>query len=398
MKLEWFVIAPSARIAGLCHSIVRGEPYTTCSIACSYCYAQWYRGPHGRPKPIRRILHLIRELGRVRRERGIAIPVRIAALSDPFQPAELQWRLTRKALKEALKRGVPVILNTRLKPPGQDYWGLMREAASRGLLLLQVTITGPPRSGGALRLFEPGSPANEERLEVAGRASEQGIPVAVRLQPLIPGIGDSDPEGLASSIASAGAKLLTVEFLRAEKPFLEKLAAKLADVEVYRTGWESYAPGAETGEERLLHPPLEYRLRVAEEYSRLARRQGIAFQTCKEGLYHVHHPSWMDCCGFALLEPKPPRRPHLADLYRLTLEKGVLKVESVSELCGNPYANATLCGKLAASLPRWLSRPLRLHERRLERILRKPNYTVKLAPVLGHRADGYYPRLKPLYE
>lgn len=226
-ELEWFVVAPSSRIAGLCHSVVRGEPYTTCRVACTYCYARWYRGPHGRPRVVRDLFRLVKSMARLRERMGAAIPVRVAALSDPFQPGEEERRAALKLLRLAGELGVPVVLNTRLPPPGKEWWEALEDLASRGLLVMQVTVTGLDDDWPVLSRLEPGSPPPGERFGVAGEASDRGVPVAVRLQPLIPGIGDRDPGGFVREASAAGARLLIVEFLRVEWEALERLRALL---------------------------------------------------------------------------------------------------------------------------------------------------------------------------
>ncbi len=394
--LDWFVIAPSSRIAGLCHSIVRGEPYSTCSVACTYCYARWYRGPHGKPRAIWDSLRLVKAMARLKRVIGAAIPVRVAALSDPFQPGEEERRAALKLLRLAGELGVPVILNTRLPPPGREWWEALEGLAVEGLLVMQVTVTGLDDDWPILSKLEPGSPPPGERLRAAGEATDRGIPVALRLQPLIPGIGDRDPSGFVREAALTGARLLIVEFLRVEWEVLDKLRELLGgESEAYEVAWESYAPlGGEAG---VAHPPLEYRLRVAGEYSRLARAAGLAFQTCKEGLFHLHHPLSMDCCGFSLLGAPWLRRPHLWDLYRAALERDAAGWSDVLEECGR--SKRLLCGAKLEGLPGWLRRPLRLHERRLERILSRPQLAEAIAPSLAYDPNKglYRARFRPEY-
>ncbi len=397
MSPQWFTIAPTIRISGLCHSIVRGEPYTTCSIGCTYCYAQWHRGPPGNPTAIPGVLSLIDILGDVR-GKGLYIPVRVAALSDPFQPAEKQWRLVLRLLKKSIVRKVHVILNTKLSPPGQEYWDVMEKAAASDLLLLQVSITSHSVSRDLLRIVEPRAPEPDERLRVIEKASSLDIPVVARIQPFIPGISDNDLESLVSSIASAGAKMIILEFLRAEKKYLENLSKILGKYSsIYNAKWESYTPRTTSEEPRLLHPPLDYRLRIAEELSRLARRAKIGFQTCKEGLFHLHHPFSMDCCGFGYLSPTPHRRPHLADLYKVLVMKTSISLDqvSVNEICRLENSRL-LCSDKLGSMPRWLRRSFVLHERRLEKMLRIPEYVLKLSPAIGFGEKGYFARYKPL--
>ena len=372
-SLDWYIIAPSSRIAGLCHSIIRGEPYDTCQLACSYCYARWYRGPHGEPRPLPGLTRLIRELGRVARETGIYLPVRIATLSDPFQPAEARYRATLRALREALRREVPVILNTRMHPPGGEYWRLLRDLASQGLLLGQVTVTSGPGAWGLARRLEPGSPPPWERTSLVAGLREAGAPVMVRLQPFIPGVLDRELDTVLDGIRDAGAVGVILEFLRIEEDAARRLSGTLGWAE-----WEPYA----LPEAGLVHPPLNYRLEWARIASTGSLARGLAFQTCKEGLFHTHHPRGVDCCGFNLLGVLTYRRPHLWDVYLAALERprGVPVGEALAAACR--VGTRLLCGDKLEGLPAWLRRGLRLHERRLERILSRPQLLSRLTPDL----------------
>ncbi len=384
-RLDWYVIAPSSRIAGLCHSIVRGEPYNTCQLGCVYCYARWYRGPHGEPRPIPGLRRLIRELARAQRESGILLPVRIATLSDPFQPVEARWKAALAGLEEASRRGVPVVLNTRLPPPSRRHHMVLRDLAGQGLLLAQVTLTSTLESWPLVSRLEPGSPGPEGRLAAASYYASIGAPLMVRLQPLIPGV-EAWLDRLLDYTVEAGARGVIVEFLRVEEPLAESLAA-LAPA--WDPGWEPYA----TVEAGLLHPPLPYRLRVAAMASVEAWRRGLAFQTCKEGLFHTHHPLRLDCCGFTLFEGPVARRPHLLDVYLEALESPLPAGEALERACSRDPL--LLCGERLDTLPRWLSRSLRLHERRLERILSRPDLLGKLAPSL-RLVEGRIRAIPPL--
>ena len=372
-RLEWYVIAPSSRIAGLCHSVLRGEPYSTCQLACSYCYARWYRGPHGEPRPMPGLTRLIRELGRVAREHGVLFPVRIATLSDPFQPAEARYRVTLRALREASRQGVPVVLNTRVAPPGGEYWRVIRDLAGQGLLLAQVTLTSGPGGWGLARRLEPGSPPPWERLALAASLADAGAPVMVRLQPFIPGVLDRELDTVLDSVGASGAQGVILEFLRLEEEAAGGLERLL--------GWGEWEPYA-LPEAGLVHPPLGYRLEWARRASAGSLARGLAFQTCKEGLFHTHHPRGLDCCGFNLLRARVHRRPHLWDVYlgALASPRGIPVEDALREACR--AGPRLLCGDALESLPSWLRRPLKLHERRLERILSRPQLLGRLTPDL----------------
>ncbi|CAB49523.1 SPL family radical SAM protein [Pyrococcus abyssi] len=366
-----FIIGTSSHISGLCHSIVRGELFTTCSVGCIYCYARWYRGPHGKPKPIFEVFKLIKSLGEVIREGYPVIPIRFSALSDPFQPPA---KITLKALKIALRNEVPVVINTKLIP-SERHLKVLEDLASNNLAILQVSIPAD-KDYKEVKVIEPFAPSIEERFKLVEKASSLGIPVIVRVQPLIPGLGDRNVENFVERVAESGAIMVILEFLRIEKELMP-LFSKLFGEENYKS-WVSYLPLSQ--EAPLLQPPLEYRIRVAEIFSRESSKFGLYFSTCKEGLYHLHEPKDVDCCGFKFLG-NSTRRPTLWDLFLEVYEKGKARGEDLWVRCER---EGLLCRDKLKLYPPWLYKGLRMHEKRLESILKKPRLVEKLVPSLTH--------------
>jgi len=378
MKLESFIIGPSSHVSSLCHSVIRGEVFTTCEVGCIYCYARWYRGPHGKPRPIWNVFKLIRELGRMQREGLRITPVRFSALSDPFQG---EAKITLKALKLAYREKVPVIVNTKLIP-GEKHIEIMEALGSEGLLVFQVSLS----TLGDSRILEPLAPSPQERLDLIRRTSEIGIPVIVRVQPFIPG-WIKDIETFVSEVASAGAEMIILEFLRIERNLLRFFSKLFPGEEVYGEEWSSYLPGTSNEEAPLIQPPLPYRIRITEEFSKETRKEGLAFSTCKEGLFEYHHPLDMDCCGMNLLGIDHVRRPTLWDLYLEIIEKGYAKPEDLWRRCER---EELLCGDTLRVYPRWFRRGFRVHEKRVESILKKPHILEKIAPSIKYKEGKFF--------
>ncbi|CUX78392.1 Radical SAM domain protein [Thermococcus chitonophagus] len=380
MKLKDFIIGPSSHISSLCHSIVRGEVFTTCEVGCIYCYARWYRGPHGKPKPIWDVFKLISELGRMQREGLVVTPVRFSALSDPFQG---EAKVTLKALKLAYREKVPVVVNTKLIP-GKKHVKIMESLGSEGLLVFQVSLSTLENS----KTLEPLAPSPQERLDLIRKVSEIGIPVIVRVQPFIPG-WIKDIGTFVSEVASAGAEMIILEFLRIKRSLLKFFSKMFPGEEAYREEWSSYLPGTPNEKAPLIQPPLNYRIKVTEEFSREARKEGLAFSTCKEGLFEYHHPLDMDCCGMELLGVDYARRPTLWDLYLEIVEKGYAKPEDLWKRCER---EKLLCGDRLKLYPRWFKRGFKVHEKRLESLLKKPHILERIAPSIKYKEGKFIRR------
>jgi len=376
--MEHTLLAPTARIAGLCHSIARIEPYTTCQLACAYCYARWYRGPHAEPRPLYQAVKTVRVLARLRREAGIILPGRLATQSDPFQPAEASYRVTLRVLREALRHGVPIILNTRVEPPGADHWEAVESLAGEGLLIAQVSLTGLQEDWRWLRQIEPGSPPPEMRLLLASKFARAGAPTVVRVQPLIPGSSIwKDPRSICR-IREARVRGVIAEVLRAEE-HLYRAILRLTGAE---EPLEEYSPG--TG----VYTVASHTKRdVLSRLSGSALSCGLGFQTCKEGLPSLHHPPGTDCCYMKLFGIRVSRRPTLVDLYSSVRERGRVELAgAVRRACEWVEAQGfdPLCS-WRPGLPGWLRRALRRYERMMVRVLERAEIRARLVPDLEVR-------------
>ena len=105
------VINMSNISSSYCYSLIRVEPYTSCSYGCVYCYARWYR-ENGKPKPYFKVLNQFKSLAKKIKLAGLKpIPARLSTFSDPFQPDEARFKLSLKILRLALKYQYPVVVN-----------------------------------------------------------------------------------------------------------------------------------------------------------------------------------------------------------------------------------------------------------------------------------------------
>ncbi|MDK2869488.1 MAG: hypothetical protein PWP39_723 [Pyrococcus sp.] len=372
------IIGPSSYVSSLCHSILRGELFSTCSVGCIYCYARWYRGAHGKEKPLWESLKLIKMLGGIIRE-GLAItPIRVSTLSDPFQG---EGKITLKFLKLALKEKVPVIINTKLIPR-EKHIKTIERLAEEGLVVVQVSLPTLEET----KVLEPFAPSPRQRLELIERLSRTGVPTIVRVQPFVPG-WIQDIHTFVEEIASTGARMIILEFLRVEKELISLFSKFFPGEEVYRGEWESYLPGTLSKEAPLLHPPIDYRVSIAREFSLKAEKEGLAFSTCKEGLFELHTPLDVDCCGMVFFDVEYiNRRPTLWDLYLEILEKGKAKREDLWRRC---RVEELLCGENLAPYPRWFKRGFIAHEKRLDSILEKPHIVERIVPSIKYE-NGYF--------
>jgi DNA repair photolyase len=212
------------------------NPYRGCELACKYCYAPYTHEFMELNEALdfeRKVFvksgareALIRDLRRLDlRGKSIAI----GTATDPYQPAERRYRLTR-ALLEVLagRRGLQLSITTKSDLVARDADLLVR-VSERNELHVNVTITTPHYT--LARQIEPRAPRPDKRLAAVERLAAAGVKVGVFLMPLLPSINDApaDLELLVRLASEAGASHLVsqVLFLRdcSRKrffPFLEE--------------------------------------------------------------------------------------------------------------------------------------------------------------------------------
>ncbi len=186
------------------------SPYRGCEFGCKYCYARYTHefmemAPEDFEDQIyakAAAAHLLRqELARTSRRDAIAI----GTATDPYQPAERRYRLTRSMLEVfARERGRHIGIITKSDLILRDL-DLLREVARANVLCIHLTIT--TLNARLARLLEPRAPRPDLRLAAVRRLADAGLVVGVNPNPIMPGITDSERalDRLASASRRAGA-------------------------------------------------------------------------------------------------------------------------------------------------------------------------------------------------
>jgi DNA repair photolyase len=206
--------------------------YMGCTHGCTYCYAPslthdergW--GSYVDVK-VNALQVLEMELRGLPRR-----AVFLSSASDPYQPVEARYRLTRRCISTILRHGFPVSILTRSPLVLRDLDLLRRfESVDVGM-----SITTVP-----LRHFEPGVPPLPRRIETLRKLHEAGIQTWVSLAPVIPGIVMLDLERLFQDLKAAGVSTVRFGLLRfagyeeSKKMFEESAGVELAAAV---SGWD----------------------------------------------------------------------------------------------------------------------------------------------------------------
>ena len=251
------------------------NPYRGCEFACKYCYARYthefmeMRNGLDFEQKIYVKQHasdlLRQELRQVKRGEEIAI----GTATDPYQPAERRFEVTRAILEEfARHEGLELGIVTKSDLVLRDL-DLLRTIAERNSLFVSVTITTLNVS--LARLLEPRAPRPDLRLEAVRELNRSGVPAGVNCAPVLPGITDApaDLEALVRATAEAGGKHIFANplFLKPCSaavflPFLEKEFPEL--VSNYRERYKDRA-----------YLPKAYQQRISQLIARLRQKYGI---------------------------------------------------------------------------------------------------------------------------
>jgi DNA repair photolyase len=244
------------------------NPYMGCVHRCTFCYVRHFEQRADRPsddlygrsirvKPnIADVLR--RELTRASWNRD---EVALGTATDPYQPAEGKFRLTRACLVELDAAWTPYSIVTRGPLVVRDIDVLQQASGRAGA---EVFLSLPTLDERVWRTTEPGTAPPASRLEAIRRLAAAGIDIGVGIAPILPGLSD-DPRLLGAVVRAAraaGARTIwaSVVHLRpgVREHFLEALARDWPDeVSRYEALFASraYLSAATTGPilERVRH-------------------------------------------------------------------------------------------------------------------------------------------------
>ena len=260
------------------------NPFRGCEFGCRYCYARpthEYLG-HADPDEFEERIYVKRAegdglLAGLKRARASGQEIAIGAATDPYQPAETRFEITRGVL-EAIARvpGLRVGITTKSTAITRDV-ELLRRIAQGSDLWVNFSVIS--LDADLLRLIEPLAPRPDLRLHALQLLSQAGIRTRVFVMPVLPLLtdGESSLRALLAAARAAGAEEAICQplFLRTETTrrfFLEFVGREF--------------PWA-LGRYREMYPepgnaPRAYRLAVERRVERLAREAGFKARSREE--------------------------------------------------------------------------------------------------------------------
>jgi DNA repair photolyase len=193
------------------------NPYVGCAHACVYCYAIFMRRFTGHTGPWGSFVDvklnapdvLARQMTRARPGR-----ITVGTVTDPYQPAERSYGITRGCLEVLRGHDSPVSILTKsdLVLRDRDILRTMRDVS--------VGLTVTTLDEQARARFEPHAPPAEARLTALRELSASGIATWAFCGPLLPFISDSanQTDRLFAAVAEAGAASVVVDSMKLRGP------------------------------------------------------------------------------------------------------------------------------------------------------------------------------------
>jgi DNA repair photolyase len=263
------------------------NPYRGCEFGCKYCYARYTHeymeldgGEFERKIYVKqdvapRLAHdIAHKYSYASEASGGEKPEHIAigTATDPYQPAEREYGVTRACLEELAKReGLSVSVITKSNQIVRDI-DLFKKIAERSELALNITVTTLRMR--LARALEPRAPRPDLRLAAVKQLREAGLAVGVSASPIVPGITDRDGdlEAVAEAAKAAGAQwfwsgvlFLMPSSARQFLPFVREKFPRLA-----RQYEQWYAKNG--------YAPEEYRKKMAERVARIKQKLGFGLR------------------------------------------------------------------------------------------------------------------------
>jgi DNA repair photolyase len=195
------------------------NPYRGCEHGCTYCYA----------RPSHAFVNLSPGLdfetrlfykrdARALLEKELAArnyqcsPIALGANTDPYQPIERRYRVTRDLLELLSDCDHPVTIVTKGAALIARDFELLRSMAERRLVAVFVSVT--TLDSALKRTLEPRAASPRARLQAIARLSAAGVPVGVMVAPVIPVLTDHELEKILEQAAAAGAGTAAYVMLR----------------------------------------------------------------------------------------------------------------------------------------------------------------------------------------
>jgi len=195
-------LSPSS-LPGLDYSL---NPYKGCQHACAYCYVpnvlRFNRSEWGHFVDVKTNIPVILSKELKKKNSGV---VGISTVTDPYQPVEKKYQLTRYCLEQLLIHDFPVCIQTKSKLVLRDI-DIISKFSNAEVMVSIATLNDDER-----KLLEPKSSSIQDRLDILQQFSNAGVETSVFFGPIYPTIKVEDLSGIIDTFLQYGATEIMVD-------------------------------------------------------------------------------------------------------------------------------------------------------------------------------------------
>ena len=185
------------------------NPYRGCEHGCIYCFARPTHAFHDLSPGVDFESRLfVKPTAAALLHQALArpgyscAPIALGTNTDPYQPIEERWKVTRSVIELLLECKHPFTITTKSDRVLRDL-DILKPAAALGLASVALSVTSLDSK--LSRILEPRAQVGRKRLEAIRRLNAEGVPCVVAIAPVIPQITDHELEAIVEAGVAAGA-------------------------------------------------------------------------------------------------------------------------------------------------------------------------------------------------
>jgi DNA repair photolyase len=220
-EIECKTALSASTLPGLTYSL---NPYRGCQHDCAYCYApnvlRVPRSQWGDDLKVKKNIPVVLAHELKKKKPGV---VGISTVTDPYQPLEQKYRLTRFCLEQLLQYDFPVHLQTKSALVIRDIDLLVRFSDS------QVMFSIGTLHDSERRLLEPQTSSIQERLVALQKCANAGLKTAVFFGPVYPSTSVDEISQILDTMKDAGVQEIWIDMLRLKPGVFENIQKALRE-------------------------------------------------------------------------------------------------------------------------------------------------------------------------
>ncbi|RLI63435.1 MAG: radical SAM protein [Candidatus Asgardarchaeum californiense] len=219
----------------LSHSALPGldyslNPYRGCQHGCVYCYVpnilRIHRNLWGNFVDVKSNIPNILSKELKNKKRGI---VGISTVTDPYQPIEKKYKLTRYCLEQLLRYDFPICIQTKSSLVSRDFEIISKFSDA------EIMISIATFDDNARQLLEPNSSSIDDRLKVLKECSRRGIKSSVFFGPIYPTITKDDIPQILDTFIEYNVSEIMIDDLNLKPGIWDNIKRHISGHEIYRS-------------------------------------------------------------------------------------------------------------------------------------------------------------------